>query len=165
MATLTDILPCPNQYNSVPPVKRFARYLDALVHKNPGLKILEVGAGTGGMTVQMMKILAVHGENELGIPRYGQYDYTDISRSFFGPAQNLFVDHGKRMNFKVLNIEKDPELQGFECGTYDIVVAASVSFLMFSGYSFGIHGSRQEVLHATTNLADTLKNIRQLLKP
>ena len=25
-------------------------YLDLLVHKNPGMEILEVGAGTGGMT-------------------------------------------------------------------------------------------------------------------
>lgn len=112
----------------MPSIKRFARYIDALAHKDPALKILEVGAGTGAMTVQIMKILAVHGENELGIPRYGQYDYTDISRSFFGPAQDLFVDHGKRLDFKALNIEKDPELQGFECGTYDIVLAASVSF-------------------------------------
>jgi ubiquinone/menaquinone biosynthesis C-methylase UbiE len=127
----------------VPCVKHFARYLDALAHKNPSLKILEVGAGTGGMTVQIMKILAVHGDNELGIPRYGQYDYTDISRSFFGPAQDLFGDHGKRMSFKPLNIEKDPELQGFECGTYDIVVAAAVSFFTIPGFSFGIHGSRQ----------------------
>jgi phospholipid N-methyltransferase len=141
--TLTNILPCPKKCNSVPSLKRFARYLDAIAHKNPSLKILEVGAGTGGMTVQIMKILAVHGENELGIPRYGQYDYTDISRSFFGPAKDLFVDHGKRLNFKALNIEKDPELQGFECGTYDIVVAASVRFLMFSGFSLGIHGSWQ----------------------
>jgi len=143
MATLTNIFPCPQKYNSVPSLKRFARYLDGLAHKNPSLKILEVGAGTGAMTVQIMKILAVHGENELGVPRYGQYDYTDISRSFFGPAQELFTDHGKRLNFKALNIEKDPELQGFECGTYDVVVAASVSFLMFSGFSFGIHGSCQ----------------------
>jgi ubiquinone/menaquinone biosynthesis C-methylase UbiE len=102
--------------------------LDALAHKNPSLKILEVGAGTGGMTVQIMRILSEHGENESGIPRYGQYDYTDISRSFFGPAQDMFSNHGKRLNFKALNIENDPGLQGFECGTYDVVVAASVSF-------------------------------------
>jgi hypothetical protein len=80
-----------------------------------------------------MKILAVHGEDERGVPRYGQYDYTDISRSFFGPAQDLFADHGKRVNFKSLNIEEDPELQGFECGTYDVVVAASVSFSCSQG--------------------------------
>jgi ubiquinone/menaquinone biosynthesis C-methylase UbiE len=135
IATLTNILACPKKCSSVPCLKSFARYLDALAHKNPGLKILEVGAGTGGMTVQIMKILAVHGENELGNPRYGQYDYTDISRSFFGPAQDQFVNHGKRLNFKALNIEKDPELQGFECGTYDIVVASSVSFLVFSMFS------------------------------
>jgi SAM-dependent methyltransferase len=165
MATLTNILACPKKCSSVPCLKPFARYLDALTHKNPSLKILEVGAGTGGMTVQIMKILAVHGENELDIPRYAQYDYTDISRSFFGPAHDKFVDHGKRLNFKALNIEKDPEIQGFECGTYDMVVAASVSFLRFPMFSFKIHSSCQKVLHATTNLAVTLKNVRKLLKP
>lgn len=134
-----------------------------LAHKNSSMKILEVGAGTGGMTVQVMKTLAIHSENELGIPRYRQYDYTDISRSFFGPAQDKFRDHGKRLNFKTLNIENDPELQGFECGTYDLVIAASVS-LIFFGFGFDIHNLCRQVLHATTNLAVTLKNVRKLLK-
>lgn len=85
------------------------------------------------MTIQIMKILTAYGKNEHGIPRYKQYDITDISRSFFGPAQDLFVDHGKRLNFKTLNIEIDPGTQGFECGTYDIVIAASVRFTMSEG--------------------------------
>ena len=33
-----------------PNYRKLAVYLDALAHKNPGLRILEIGAGTGGTT-------------------------------------------------------------------------------------------------------------------
>ena len=39
-------------------------YLDALAHKNPGLEILEVGAGTGSATFSIFEILAHHGDYE-----------------------------------------------------------------------------------------------------
>jgi SAM-dependent methyltransferase len=50
------------------------------------------------------------------------------------------------MRFKTLDIEQDPGLEGYECETYDMVVA----FL---------------VLHATKDLSASLKNVRKLLKP
>jgi hypothetical protein len=65
-------------------------------------------------------------EGQLSTSRYRSFDYTDISPSFFGAAQDIYQSHGKRMRFKVLNIENDPEAQGFECGTYDIIAAAAV---------------------------------------
>jgi hypothetical protein len=65
-------------------------------------------------------------EGQPSTHRYGSFDYTDISPSFFSSAQDIYQSHGKRMRFKVLNIENDPEAQGFECGTYDIIFAAAV---------------------------------------
>lgn len=93
------------------------------------MRILEVGAGTGAMTRQLMKPLtSTLGDDDAGKnSRYRQYDYTDVSSFFLGPAQEVYADQGSRMQFRKLNIEMDPEAQGFDCGTYDIVVAAAVS--------------------------------------
>ena len=113
--------------NSVTFKQPLASYLDALVHQNPGMKILEVGAGTGGMTSFVIDVLMHHGVNEAGTPRYSRYDYTDLSRSFFHSAQESFRDQGQRMKFNALNIADDPVTQGFDEGTYDLVVAASVN--------------------------------------
>ncbi|GIJ99437.1 type I iterative polyketide synthase [Aspergillus viridinutans] len=132
--------------HSLPRIRPFARYLDALAHQNPHMKILEVGAGSGAMTQFCLQVLCTNSENDTTAPRYGQWDFTDISGSFFAKAQDSFASQGKRMRFKMLDIEQDPGLEGFECGTYDMVVA----FL---------------VLHATKDLSASLKNVRKLLKP
>lgn len=50
------------------------------------------------------------------------------------------------MNFKVLDIEKDIEMQGFAEGSFDIIIASLV-------------------LHATRDLGQMLRNVRRLLKP
>ncbi|KAJ4403512.1 hypothetical protein N0V85_005079 [Neurospora sp. IMI 360204] len=120
-------------------------FVDAMAHKNPSMKILEIGAGTGGATVTVINTLTHHGENEFGA-RFERYDYTDISPSFFEQAKETFESAADRMQFKVLNIENDPRHQGFEEGEYDLVIAANV-------------------IHATKNIEATLKNVRQLLKP
>ena len=125
---------------------QFARLLDLLCHKNPGLKVLEVGAGTGGTTAHIMPPLFAHDMQQQGPPRCSQYDFTDISPAFFEKAQDDFKTYSSRMKYKVLDIEKDVFQQGYETGTYDLVVAANV-------------------LHATQHLDVTLKNVHALLKP
>lgn len=50
------------------------------------------------------------------------------------------------MDFRTLNIAADPVLQGFEPGSYDLIIAS-------------------HVLHATENLQRSLANVRCLLKP
>lgn len=90
------------------------------------MKILEVGAGTGAMTDFCIRALSMDTSTDASLRRYGQWDFTDISSSFFPGAQEMFAAEGQRMRFKVLDIEKDPEIQGFECGTYDMVVAFMV---------------------------------------
>jgi acyl transferase domain-containing protein/NADPH:quinone reductase-like Zn-dependent oxidoreductase/SAM-dependent methyltransferase len=125
---------------------QFARLMDLLSHKQPGLKVLEVGAGTGGTTAYVIRPLFVHGNEEDGTPRCSRYDFTDISPAFFEKAQEDFKDYNSRMKYRVLDIEKDVFIQGFETGTYDLIVAANV-------------------LHATKHLDVTLKNVHALLKP
>lgn len=113
-------------FDSVNCMAGLEKYLDALAHCNPSMKILEVGAGTGGMTGHILNTLLHHGESELGTPRYGQYDYTDISPSFFEKAQETFKSQVGRMKFKTLNVDEDPVLQGLDEHQYDVVIASSV---------------------------------------
>ncbi|KAL8402829.1 hypothetical protein RB596_009256 [Gaeumannomyces avenae] len=118
-------------------------YLDALAHRNPKMKILEVGSGTGGTTGHVLDTLANVAD---GTRRFGHYDFTDISPSFFENAREAFKDHEENMSYRILNIDKDPAEQGFEAGSYDLVLAANV-------------------LHATSDMTRTLGNVRRLLKP
>lgn len=116
-------------------------YLDAMIHKNPDLRFLEIGAGTGATTGSILSVLR---EPESG-PRYENYMFTDVSASFFEKAQERFSDCD-RLLYCVLNIEDDLSSQGFEEAQYDVIIAA-------------------QVLHATKKLAATIGNTRRLLKP
>ena len=131
---------------SVPSLKNsYMAYLDALAHKYPTMRILEVGVGTGSATVATLQALSCSmGETRLA-PRYAQYNFTDISPSFFEKARQRFPDHASRMKFKLFNVSNDPVEQGFELGTYDLIIA------------FGS-------IHITKDLSKSIRNIRKLLK-
>jgi len=101
------------------------RYVDAFSHQSPDINILEIGAGTGSATGKVLNILG-NGEDHASISRFGHYTFTDISVSFFEAAKLKFASHGNKMDHKVLDIEKEPTTQGFESGSYDIIVAANV---------------------------------------
>ncbi|KAL9121038.1 MAG: hypothetical protein Q9187_002404 [Circinaria calcarea] len=128
-----------------PNYQRLTVYLDLLTHKDPNLKILEIGAGTGGSTAPVLRSLTYR-EGKPVAPKYSEYSFTDISPAFFEKAQERFQEYSDRMTFKTLDIEKDPLEQGYKAGGYDVIVAANV-------------------LHATANLSVTLENTRKLLKP
>lgn len=113
-------------------MKHLGAYLDLLSHANPSMNIIEIGAGVGSMTEVMIQSLG--GANEGSDRKYAHWDYTDISKSFFAGAQDQLREEASRMNFKQLDIERNPEIQGFECGTYDMVVASLVRPLLHSNY-------------------------------
>ncbi|KAJ4300071.1 hypothetical protein N0V90_005320 [Kalmusia sp. IMI 367209] len=119
-----------------------SRFLDSLTHKTPNLKFLEVGAGTGGLTTEIMRTI---GNSATGVA-FEHYTYTDISPSFFEQAQERFTTLHNRMTYQTLDIERDPVSQGYEAGAYDVVIA-------------------DNVLHATRDLYRTLHHVHKLLKP
>ena len=116
------------------------RVVDLLVHQKPSMKILEIGAGTGGATRLVMDTL----EARSPFKRYEEYCFTDVSTSFLAAAQDEFSQCAC-VDYKTLDIEKNPLEQGFEA-KYDMIVAS-------------------QVLHATTKIAETVQHARSLLRP
>ncbi|PNY25600.1 Polyketide synthase [Tolypocladium capitatum] len=110
----------------------------SLCHQHPDMKILEIGAGTGGMTREVLT--RINGA-------FKSYTFTDISSGYFEKSsERLQVEGKQKIIFSVLDVEKDPASQGYACGTYDMIIASNV-------------------LHATRFLGDTLANVRRLLRP
>ncbi|PHH70644.1 hypothetical protein CDD80_5875 [Ophiocordyceps camponoti-rufipedis] len=124
---------------------RLRIFMELLSHEKPGMRVVEIGAGTGGMTRVLTEAL-LDLEAQTGQRRFAEYVYTDISPAFFEVARTEFSACRDRMTFRALDIERPPSEQGFETGSFDVVVAGSV-------------------LHATPDLAATLANVRALLRP
>lgn len=101
------------------------------------LRILEIGAGTGGTTAHLLPRLQ-------GMPV--EYTFTDVGPLFVARARERFGPANPLMRFDVLDLERDPVPQGFGERRYDIVVASNV-------------------IHATTDLRRTLGRVRSLMAP
>ena len=102
------------------------------------LRVLEVGAGVGSSTRYFLP--------EFPAGKF-DYMYTDISVGFFAEAEAFFGDGGDgSIQYRALDIERDPAEQGYAYHSYDIVVASNV-------------------LHATRDLNETLEHCRKLLAP
>ena len=120
-----------------------AAYIRLLGNKNPHLNILEIGAGTGGASVPILEALS---GTEGKPPYFARYHFTDLSPAFFPKAAEKLERWSDQVVFQMLDVETDPLQQGYEPGSFDLVVAANA-------------------LHATTRVGHTLERVRRLLKP
>lgn len=104
-------------------------YLHLLRHNRTQLRILEIGAGTGSATQVILESLIPlgRGTNTQRNSAVASYCFTDISMGFFGKVKERFEPWLEHIDFRTLNIEMDPNEQGFETGSFDIIVAAQVS--------------------------------------
>lgn len=90
----------------------FQQYLDALAHKNPQMRILDVSNGAYSFTNEVLSTLA---------QRYAEYDLSDSSDSALDELQRSVT--GGFMNTKAFDVNVDPLDQGFELKSYDVLIA------------------------------------------
>lgn len=123
--------------------KLIVHYSNEIVNRLKGTKetihILEIGAGTGGTTASVLSLLKEQGVSVA-------YYYTDISAGMVRIGKSQFKDDYDFIHYKPLNIDKNPEDQGFELGNFDFILCSNV-------------------LHATYDIERTLANIRKLMAP
>ncbi|MBE0533179.1 MAG: SDR family NAD(P)-dependent oxidoreductase, partial [Rhodospirillales bacterium] len=133
-------------YKDNPTAARFSRNLaqaaEAFVRASPGrtLRVLEIGAGTGGTSGPVFDALAPHAN------RIEEYRYTDLSRAFLIHAERRFGPRWPQLVTAVFDVEKPLAGQDVAPGAYDLVIAANV-------------------LHATADMKRTLGHVRELLAP
>lgn len=117
-----------------------ASYIRKRIRLDPDarIRIAEIGAGTGSTTGFVLEAVKEWGPNLT-------YVYTDISSRFTEHGRETLGERYPFLQFKVLDLEKEIQGQGFDPDAYDIVIAANV-------------------IHATRNIEDTLYRIKQLQK-
>ncbi|MFF0826322.1 SDR family NAD(P)-dependent oxidoreductase [Brevibacillus sp. NPDC003359] len=107
--------------------------------RQQGLRILEIGAGTGGTSALLLSRFSPYQS------AIQEYCYTDISKSFLRHAKKEYGVQYPYLTYQQLNIEESIADQNLAAGSYDLVVATNV-------------------LHATRNIRQTLRNTKALLK-
>ncbi len=114
-------------------------HIDTILEDVPNkkLRLLEIGAGTGGTSALLFEKLTAYSSN------IGEYCYTDISEAFLSHARKEYGPTVPYLKYKIFNTEFSPSSQDVE-NNYDIVIAANV-------------------LHATHNIDRTVKNAKSVL--
>jgi acyl transferase domain-containing protein len=102
----------------------YAAAIRLIGNTTPRLRVLEVGAGTGGTSAKILQAL----RSSYGERLYSVYKYTDISSGFMAAAKKRFAD-AQNIQYAVLDVSKDPLEQGFEPGSFDLIIGANVSNL------------------------------------
>ena len=93
-------------------VARIARSLPA----GRPLRVLELGGGTGGLTSYVLPVL----------PRDStHYVFTDLGQSLVAEAKRRFNEF-PFVEYRALDIDKDPAEQGIEPHSFDLVLASDV---------------------------------------
>ena len=100
------------------------------------LRVLEIGAGTGATSSFVLPVLSKD---------CTEYVFTDLSPIFLGSAREKFSDY-PFVRYEILDIERNPQTQGFPTAGFDLVIASNV-------------------LHATSDIRKSLANVRSLLAP
>lgn len=101
------------------------------------LRIVEIGAGTGGTTATLLPMLFRYPIEE--------YCYTDLSRAFLMHGERNFKTQFPALTTAIFDVSKPLESQAISANHYDFAIAANV-------------------LHATPNIRETLRNAKALLK-
>ncbi|MCM3106604.1 type I polyketide synthase [Bacillus velezensis] len=103
------------------------------------IRILEIGAGTGGTSAAVMRKLKPYEAH------IAEYCFTDISKAFLLHAEDIFGPEYPYVTYKIFNAEQPVSAEAPDIGTYDAVIATNV-------------------LHATKNIRSTLRHAKAMLQ-
>ncbi|WP_020639582.1 hybrid non-ribosomal peptide synthetase/type I polyketide synthase [Amycolatopsis balhimycina] len=117
-------------------VRQVLERVAATAARGRTLRVLEVGAGTGGLTAAVLPVLPADRT---------EYVFTDVSAAFTERARERFRDF-PFVEYRVLDLDRDPAGQGVDLHSFDVVLAS-------------------DVVHATPELRRTLTSLRDLLAP
>ncbi len=130
-------------YQNAPASRMFNRVLGEVVRRSVEaypedqvVRVLEVGAGTGSATSEILPLLSAG---------HVEYIFTDVSSAFLGAARNKFAKF-PFVRYATLDLEKELGSESGLAHGVDIIVAANV-------------------LHATSDLAQTLNRLQSTLRP
>ncbi|KAF1964890.1 hypothetical protein BU23DRAFT_604520 [Bimuria novae-zelandiae CBS 107.79] len=132
-------------YTNGPMFKAATAYLSKLLmdvcrrfRGNRKIRILELGAGTGGTTNFLAQQL-----EKSGTGGKVQYTFSDISGSLVAAARKRFGGYSF-VDYATINIEKDPAAQYLS--KYDVIISTNC-------------------IHATASLVRSCTNIKHMLRP
>ena len=103
------------------------------------IRILEIGAGTGGTTAGLLTKLRLFQDN------VQEYCYTDISKAFLFHAEEQYIPQNPYIRPQIFDVEKPIAGQNIRGNYYDLVIATNI-------------------LHATKNIRRTLRNVKAPLR-
>lgn len=121
-----------------------SKYLHHASHTKPNLRVLEVGAGMGEKTTQVIKAMS----RADGMPLYSRYVATEASSGLVNTAKER-LKGTRNFEFTTLDITQDLVDQGFEQGPFDLIIATNVV----------------NAAAGSSGIQDTLRNLRRLLAP
>ncbi|KAM3433240.1 hypothetical protein NHJ13734_006549 [Beauveria thailandica] len=127
---------------------QLVEYMRLVKFKMGRLRILEIGGGTGNLTIPAMKALfsAESRHDRQPGTSQGLYVFTDTSSVYFASLQETLQEFSSVMQYRTFDMEKPPGDQGLELGSFDVILASNV-------------------IHAAANIGQGLRNLKQLLGP
>ncbi|QIC04831.1 SDR family NAD(P)-dependent oxidoreductase [Brevibacillus sp. 7WMA2] len=132
--------PLADYYNEVLANTAVAYMQEILAHDSKArFRLLEIGAGTGGTSAMVFQKLKPYHEH------LDEYCYTDVSKAFLQHAEQEYGPHNPYLTYQIYDVEKPADRQSIQIGEYNLVIATNV-------------------LHATSNIRQTLRNAKVLLK-
>ena len=117
------------------------RYIEERLRQDAGaeIRILEIGAGTGGTTAGLLPRLRPFEDY------IQEYCYTDISKAFLMHAEEQYAPQAPYLRTHIFDVSQALASQGLQANYYDLVIATNV-------------------LHTTENIRRTLRNTKATLK-
>ncbi|MFD1990497.1 SDR family NAD(P)-dependent oxidoreductase [Paenibacillus nicotianae] len=114
-------------------------YVEKCAQAGKKVRILEIGAGTGGTSEVVFEHLKVWERH------IQEYVYSDISKAFLMHAEQKYGPSVPYLNYQIIDLKKPFASQDVDLGAYDLIIASNV-------------------LHTTKNIRHTLQTVKTALK-